>query len=206
MGIMIDRITKEDFEFYKKWEEKKYASPQCNYNIGDIVVINAKIKYNEGYAGERGVVIAYAGVNYYYVFAFNRRAHRYWSCGFEEKDLTPVRERITFPGPRQNRWSHPAPRHRYGRTADRDDELCCEALNWILQEYFHICTEEFETAYYATVGHKAESYKGKILNWLRDIETMNDKIRQHEAGIIDLQDRIKEKREKISQALDEIKR
>ena len=65
------------------------------YKVGDIVRISDLLNHDPGYVGQVGVIcnadaLTYpvnSGLSDYYVVAYDRRAGRFWSCGFQEKEI-----------------------------------------------------------------------------------------------------------------------
>lgn len=67
------------------------------YKVGDLVIISDDIKHDTGYKGQIGTICNV--YNYpngkkdceylsdYSVFAFDKRANRFWCCGFTENDI-----------------------------------------------------------------------------------------------------------------------
>ena len=55
----------------------------------DIVVISENIDHDVGYKGQVGLIYKKVNIKepYYYVMAYDKRAKRFWVCGFDEKDL-----------------------------------------------------------------------------------------------------------------------
>lgn len=94
---------------YKELRTNKYPCNQCknNYidkyeplpdlNTGDLVTISEECQHNIGYRGQLGIVMKFNRLpcndineNYYYVLAYDKRANRYWECGFNRSELTQI--------------------------------------------------------------------------------------------------------------------
>ena len=96
---------------YKETNTNEYPCNQCKSNyinkfeplpdlsIYDLVVIKDDITHDTGYKGSIGVVKQVnnspcndISENYYYVVGYDKRAERYWSCGFNRSELIETKQ------------------------------------------------------------------------------------------------------------------
>lgn len=77
-------------------QENKFE-PIPDLNMGDLVIINDCLDHDNGFSNQMGVIMKVNNIpyndkneNYYYVLAYDDRAKRYWSCGFDRSELNQI--------------------------------------------------------------------------------------------------------------------
>lgn len=94
---------------YKGLRTNEYPCSQCknsyidkyeplpDLNFGDLITISEECQHDVGYNGQIGIIMKVNNMpcndsneNYYYVLAYDKRAKRYWECGFNRSDLIQI--------------------------------------------------------------------------------------------------------------------
>jgi len=80
----------------KTIQENKFE-PIPDLKLCDLVIINDCLDHDNGFSNQVGIVMKVNNMpcnskneNYYYVVAYDNRAQRYWSCGFDRSELTQI--------------------------------------------------------------------------------------------------------------------
>jgi hypothetical protein len=181
LSISIDKLKKEDINFYENYQSRIFKQKR-RLTIGNVVRIANNLSHDYDLSNQFGIVISYTGIDfYYYVIVYSKRADRYCVCGFQEDELIPTSLDILF-----------------------DLKLYNEFEDYIIKNHFRICTNEFEQEYRLTFGETID-YNNKVLDYLREIDSMTNSIKSYELRISELSEKIGDKKEQIQELLKTIK-
>lgn len=140
MGIDIQKLTYQDINIYKEYQEKYYTQNPPHYIAEHDLHIGQVERIKDSF--QNGIIIGLSGLNHYvYVIFYHTKSHRYWSSGMNESSLIPIKQDIA------------------------DDENLYNAFeNWLIRNNFNICTDDFKKFYESRTKNK---HIGKALTSIK---------------------------------------